>query len=174
MEAYEVTCHLFTTIKRNACMISGLRPLSGSSWLGIGPQITHWELLSYNPVTAIKIEVCVHQTPKSLCKAQVLEPDTIHEAWRPGLWHLLLQGKLSAVREESPTLKWKRRARWGWEMRPLTTGYSYQNQLSVIKCLLCTGDYANWFAYIILSKSQNKPIRQLVLSVPVYSWGTKV
>lgn len=84
-----------------------------------------------------------------------------------------ITGKIKcSQREESPTLKWK--PRWGWEMRPLTTGYSYQNQLSVIKCLLCTGDYANWFAYIILSKSQNKPIRQLVLSVPVYGWGTKV
>lgn len=54
-------------------------------------------------------------------------------------------------------------------MRPLTTGHNYHNQLSIIKCLLPTGDYANRFPCIILFKSQNKPIRQLMLSVPVYS-----
>lgn len=138
-----------------------------------GPQITHWNYSHITLWQQLKLR-SVFIRPQSHFVSS--SSWTRHHSWgmKTRFVTPFITGKIRVIREESPTLKWKRRARWGWEMRPLTTGYSYQNQLSVIKCLLCTGDYANWFAYIILSKSQNKPIRQLVLSVPVYSWGTKV
>lgn len=140
--------------------------ITGPSWLGTGPQILHWASLSCNLVIAVKVEVCIHQTPKFTFLQLKFLNQTSFMRHKDKTLILFFIGKMEYSHKEKSRVEREEQnqdKKWDHLSLNITINISYQwSSIYYVPAIVLTT------LHIVSCRNPKQTNRQLLLSVP--SW----